>query len=552
VTSDFYIMVKKFKLLINGPSRTITSAAAVIALTGFVSRLLGVVRDRVLAGEFGAGNILDAYYAAFRIPDLVFNLLVMGALSAGFIPVFAGYLNKSNDKQEAWDLASGLLNILIILLIIICGALVLLAPFLVPLIAPGFNQEKIKMTVELTRIMFLSPIFLGLSSLFGGILQTFKRFLVFSLAPIFYNIGIIIGAVVFVRWWGIIGLAVGVVFGALMHMLIQIPTAVNLGFRYKTYLSLTHPGIRKIGRLMVPRTLGLAITQINLVIITIIASILPEGSLAIFNLANNLQSFPVGIFGISYALAAFPTLSEYFVQNKSEEFVQTFSKTVRQILFLIIPTSVLFITLRAQIVRVILGSGQFDWNATILTAAALGFFSLSMFAQALIPLLARSFYARHNTKTPFWAAFIGMIVNTGLALLLAKPLGIIGLALAFTIASIVNLLALYIWLRHKIGRLNEKVIIKSTSKVLVASLIMAGLVQLTKYLIALTLDIDTFIGIFSQGLVAGLVGIVVFIAVSYLLKSDEIKFFETVFKRRVLGIFRTEYKIKEGIDPEEF
>lgn len=549
-------MYQTIKKIFNGQIQGITSAAAVIALMGLISRLLGLFRDRVLAGEFGAGDILDAYYAAFRIPDLVFNLLVLGALSAGFIPVFTSYLCKTEtfgekcekEHLEAWKLANGVLNILFVGLIILCGILILISPWLIKLITPGFSAEKMAITVKLTQIMFLSPILLGLSSVFGSILQTFKRFFVYSLAPIFYNIGIIIGALFFVKWWGIRGLAVGVVFGALMHLLIQIPTAIMIGYRFQFYLSFVHEGVIKIAKMMVPRTLGLAVSQINLVIITAFASLLPQGSLTVFNLANNLQSFPVGLFGISYALAAFPTLSEYVALKKNEDFMRVFSRTAKEILFFIIPISVLFILLRAQIVRVVLGTGNFDWQDTIETAAALGFFSLSLFAQGLIPLLAKSFYANQDTKTPFWAALISMVLNAVLAYLLMKPWGVGGLALAFSISSLVNLLILLIWLKKKIVGLERIFFSKSFGKVIVASAVLGIVTQAGKYAIAPLVNMQTFVGIFLQGLGAGLFGLLAFVLISYILKSEELFSFISAFKRKFYQVFKTKFLIKEGLD----
>ena len=297
---------------------SITVAAALVALSSLVSRFLGIVRDRILAGQFGAGTTLDIYYAAFRIPDLIFNILVLGALSAGFIPIFTTLIkdHKSHqsgepqgDNQAAWSLANNVLNILVAGLAGLSLIGIIFAPILTRLITPGFDEAGQSLTTALTRIMFLSPLFLGISGIFGGILQSFKRFVIYSLAPIFYNLGIIIGALYFVELWGINGLAWGVVLGAGLHMAIQIPAIYHLGFRYRWQIRWQEINTRKIWRMMVPRTLSLAISQINLVVITIIASTLSSGSLAVFNFANNLQCFPIGILGISFAIAAFAVLA---------------------------------------------------------------------------------------------------------------------------------------------------------------------------------------------------------------------------------------------------
>ena len=283
---------KMLEKILNGESKTITGAALLLGAASLASRFLGVLRDRVLAGEFGAGDTLDVYYAAFRIPDLVFNLLILGALSAGFIPIFTAALcgarEKNEEPKEAWGIVNSAMNIMGVALVVLCGLFIILAPWIVPLITPGFGPEKMATTITMTQIMMLSPIFLGLSNILGSVLQSFKRFFIYSLAPIFYNIGIIVGALFFTKWWGIYGLAGGVVLGAVAHMLIQAPAAWQLGYRYRWIFDLANKKIRAIGKMMIPRTLGLAVSQINLVVMTIIASTLIPGSLAIFNLANNL------------------------------------------------------------------------------------------------------------------------------------------------------------------------------------------------------------------------------------------------------------------------
>jgi putative peptidoglycan lipid II flippase len=542
------------KSLINGESKTITSAAIIVGAASLASRFLGIVRDRILAGQFGAGDALDTYYAAFRVPDLIFNLLVLGALSAGFIPIFTQYLQKQ-ENDKAWRLTNEILNILIVGLLILCALLFIFAPQLMQLITPGFSADKMVQTVALTRIMFLSPVLLGISSVLGGILQSFKRFLVYSFAPIFYNLGIIFGALVFVPMWGISGLAWGVVLGAGLHLLVQIPSSAWLGYRYKMIFNWKDSAVRKIGKIMIPRTLTLAINQLNLVVITIVASTLAGGSLAIFNLANNLQVFPVGIFGISFAIAAFPTLAALAIKDDKKDFIHSFSNTTRQVLFFMIPASVLLLVLRAQIVRVILGSGQFTWEDTVLTIDTLAMFTISLFAQALIPLLIRGFYAFHNSMTPFILGLVSAVINIILSLVLIKPfvflgynfdLGVSGLALAFSISSILNFALLWIGLRIRTGSLDEKNVLWSVFKISVATLAMAIVTQFMKFGIEPYFGTETFIGIFLQGLIAGLVGIAVFIVAGLVLKSQEMITFVNSMKKRMFK--EKENYPKENID----
>ncbi|KKR91329.1 MAG: Integral membrane protein MviN [Parcubacteria group bacterium GW2011_GWC2_42_12] len=527
------------KRLFNGEINSITMAAFLVGGFSLVSRFLGIFRDRILAGQFGAGDSLDIYYAAFRLPDLIFNLLILGALSAGFIPIFTSLIRSplakvrslfGDDHREAWELTSNVLNILAVALIILCGLATIFAPQIMKLITPGFSQEKISLTANLSRIMFLSPIFLGISGIFGGVLQSFKRFFVYSLSPIFYNIGIIIGALYLAPIWGIYGLAWGVVIGAVAHLLVQIPTLIQLGFKYKFSFNFKSPKVIKIWLMMVPRTMSLAISQLNLLVVTIIASTLPSGSLTVFNLANNLQSFPVGIFGISFAIAAFPAMSASAFDKKN--LVKDLSGAARQILFFIIPATIILLALRAQIIRVILGSGQFDWQDTILTINTLGFFSLSLFAQGLIPLLVRAFYARHDAKTPFFIGLIVAFFNIFLSIWLSGRFGVAGLALAFSLASIVNLILLWLWLYLEIGKMDELKIFISTVKFSLAALAAGLAVQGVKLVIGTNIDMTRFLGVLTQGLTAGLAGILIYLLICWILRSEELFYFWSALQRR--------------------
>ena len=526
-----------FKKQIN----SITMAAALIALSSLASRFLGVVRDHILASQFGAGTTLDIYYAAFRVPDLIYNLIILGALSAGFIPIFTNLIkdfkcekdkegNISPKNKEAWDLANNILNYLFLGLGVLSIIGIIFAPALTRLITPGFSPAEQASTAALTRIMFLSPLFLGISGVLGGILQSFKRFMIYSLAPVFYNLGIIAGALFFVRWFGIYGLAYGVVLGACLHMAIQIPTVYNLGFKYKFQIRRHDRDTLRIGRMMIPRTLSLAISQINLVVVTALASNLASGSLAVFNFANNLQSFPIGIFGISFAIAAFPSLAATAFDK--EKLTANFSQSFRQILFFIIPSTILIVALRAQIIRVVLGSGKFDWQDTILTMNTLGIFAVSLFAQATIPLLVRVFYARHNSRTPFYIGLFTVGVNTALALYLAPRYGVIGLATAYSIDNILNFILLWVWLSIKVGNLDIKRILRSVFKFIIAALAAGGAAQITKALIWPYADMTKFSGVFLQLVVSGAVGVFIYAFFCFLFNSEEFMDFVMALKKR--------------------
>jgi putative peptidoglycan lipid II flippase len=529
--------------IFNSQTKTITFAAILLAGSVLISRLLGLVRDRLLAGKFGAGEELDIYFAAFRIPDFVYGILIMGGITAVFLPVFSEYFSK--NEEEGWQLANNVLNCFLVLLIFLCGVLAIFTPLLVKFVAPGFNQEQKELAISLTRIMFLSPIFFGLSSVFSGILHYFNRFFAYSLAPILYNLGIIFGIIFFVPIFGLWGLAYGVVLGAFLHWVLQIPAAKTSGFKYLPVFNFKFPGLVKIFKLMLPRTIGAAAYHINLVVITAIASTLAAGSIAIFNFSNNLQYFPIGLVGASFAIAAFPALSRAWAEGAKEKFLKGFCSVFRQILFLIIPISILMFLLRAQIVRLVLGTGEFDWLATRLTAASLGLFCLGIFAFAFIPFLARAFYAFQDTKTPVIIGVSSMVLNIVLAISLVwllgfqnpfqqfitntlklqeiKDISVVGLPLALSISGIFQFFLLLVFLRKRMGDIRLKEIWQSFWKVIIATILMSVATYLVLQITAGLVDMNTFKGVLSQAVSAVLTGTIVYFLITYLLRSPESK-----------------------------
>lgn len=526
-------------------AQTITGAAIILAVASFAARILGMARDRALAHYFGAGGIMDVYVASFKIPDLIFNLLILGALSVGFIPVLTKLYHhkklgvlQDNDHNEAWLLVNNVINILGLALIIASAILMILTPWLMAFIAPGFSGEKLALTIKMTRIIFLSPILLGLSAVVGSVLQTTKNFLVYSLSPIFYNLGIIFGIIFLVPILGFLGLACGVILGALLHLLIQLPAFFNTGYRYHWHWNWRDEHLKSILKLMAPRTLSVAVVHFNMLFITALATFMAAGTLAVFNYAYDLQSFPVGIAGISFAVAAFPTLSLLAGQNKTEEIIKNLSSTIRQILFFIIPLSVVFLLLRAQIVRVILGSGNFDWTSTVRTADTLAFFSLSLFAQALTPLLARAFFALGDTKTPVIAALITAAFNITASWFFTGPAGLgwdaEGLAVAYSLTTLLNLALLWVLLRHRLGSLDEGRIVPALFKISIAAIGLGLTIQLSKNLIAPLVNMQTFFGVATQGAGAIFAGGLIYIAIGLGLKSHEMKIFVETFKKKLV------------------
>jgi len=462
-----------FNKIFNSQTKTITRGALIIGASYFISAILGLLRDRLLAGRFGAGLELDVYFAAFRIPDFVYNILILGGLIVAFLPLFAEYFSR--NKDEVWQMANHVLNAFLIFLISISFIFFILTPWLIKWLFPGFGEEHYKLAIPLVRLLFLSPIFFGISNLLSGILQYFQRFFIYSLTPILYNLGIIFGILFLVPYFGIFGVGMGVVFGAFLHMAIQIPTAINCGFSYKFLLDFKYPALKRIFKLMVPRVFGVAAQQINLIVITAIASTITAGSIAIFSISNNFQSLPVGIIGASFAVAIFPALSRFFAENQKKEFLENFSSIFRQILFFVIPVSVLIFLLRTPIITFIYKTGKFTLSDVQLTSACLGIFALSIFAQSLIPLLARAFFSLQDTKTPtlitFWAVSLNIILCFSFVWLLKSPnifsnslieffsllrnenTSLLGLPLAFSISAIFQFILLYFSFKQKIKKI---------------------------------------------------------------------------------------------------
>jgi putative peptidoglycan lipid II flippase len=522
----------------DAPSKTIGGAALIIATAGVASRLLGFIRDRLLASQFGAGDTLDAYYAAFRVPDTIYNLLVMGALSAAFVPVFTGFL-AAREEKKAWKLAAEVLEWLVIFLGAAALLAFLFADGIVGLLAPGFSPEKRILTTEFTRIMLLSPIFLGISAVFGGILISFNRFVSYSFAPLFYNLGIIAGILLLVPSFGKMGLAYGVVLGAFLHMAVQIPAVKRSGFSFRKFtkkLRLDGP-VRHVIRLMIPRSLAMAVTQIGFLLTTVFASMLVSGSFAVFNFAYNIQSIPLGLFGVAFSLAAFPILSLAVARKDGEAFFGTLSSTTIRILFFVVPLSMFFIIFRAQFVRVILGSGQFNWEDTRLTFEALKWFSISLFAQSLIPLFARGFFALQNTRTPLYIALGSEAVHIVLLPILIPLYGVSALAMAFSVGSILNCILLYSFLKRETSVWRERELFVKGGKILLATLFAGIVAQLSKSVFILSPSpLDTFVEVFEQLALGLLVGGTAFFLASEWLEIEELHALKRFILRKVLRL----------------
>jgi len=420
-------------------------------------------------------------------------------------------------------LAGQVLSVIAASMGVLCLLLAVLAPVIVPFTVPGFGDQQTQLTVELSRIMFLSPFLLGLSAVMGGILQATRRFVAFAMAPVFYNLGIIFGALVLAPRFGLSGVAWGVVIGAKLHFLIQAWVVIRLGLRKLPAPSLRPEGVRRMVLLMAPRTAGLAVSQLNLVILQVFASTMSVGSVAVFNLANNLQAFPVSLIGISYAVAVFPILAASAANERFQDFFATIRETTRKMLFLMIPITALFFLLRPQAVRLVLGAGLFDWDDTIRTANVLGIFLLSLCAQCLVALLARAYYALQDTKTPLIISVISEVLNLGIAALLYQRIGILGLAAAFTIATMMNAVLLWLGLRRRFGSLGESALFRPLLISTIASLALLAIGYPVRQFVGTMYPLETFLRVFLQAAATGMAGTAAFILTSWLLGAQEIR-----------------------------
>jgi putative peptidoglycan lipid II flippase len=432
------------------PERGIASAALIVMLFFLLSRITGLVREVVVAAHFGAGAELDAYLAAFRVPDLLFQLVAGGALGSAFIPIFSTYWTK-DDTASAWLLFSRVINLITLLLVIVAGVALLFAQPLVRLvIAPGFEPAQQVVTAQLMRWMLLGTIVFGVSGLVMGALNARQHFLLPAAAPVLYNLAIILAAWLLSPALGVYGLAVGVVAGAFVHFAVQAPGLWRVGARYTPSLTWRDPGVQAVARLMGPRVLGLFFVQMHFLVNTILASTLAPGSLSALNYAWLLMLLPQGLFAQSLATAAFPTLAAQAAAGQLTALRQTLYQTLRLVLFLALPSAVGLAVLGTPVIQLLLQRGQFTAEDTQQVAHALRWYALGLAGHAILEIVVRAFYALHDTRTPVTVGIAAMIVNILLSLWWVGWLAHGGLALANSVATSVEVLVLLWLLRRRL------------------------------------------------------------------------------------------------------
>jgi putative peptidoglycan lipid II flippase len=546
-------MVSRFIKLMHSEVSGIHHAALLLAGFTFISQLLGVARDRLLAHTFGAGQLLDAYYAAFRIPDFIYAAIGSLVSISVLIPFLSKHLEKE-DKRGVKILLDSVLTVFLTLMVVVCLLCFYFAPYLVEFLFKGFNPDVHNLTISLTRILLLQPIFLGLSNVLGVITQMKKRFLLYSLSPVLYNISILFGLVFLYPIFGLTGVAWGVVIGACIHFAIQIP------FAYRQHLLPSFVGnvnfkeVFEVMKVSIPRTFTLSMQQIQLLVIASYASLLTVGSLSVYTLALNLQNVPLSLIGGSYAMAAFPTLSKHYASGNKETYIGQVINALRHIMFWVLPIAVLFIVLRAQIVRTVLGSGSFSWNDTRLTAAVLAIFSLSLLAQTMTLLIVRAYYAAGKTIVPLIISGAGALVGVVLPYMLLysfkssvafrvffeslfKVQDISGtevlmLPLGYAIGAIVSLIVFICKFNYDFGGVFKKIYTAFIHS-LGASVLCGGATYVSLQYISSGIKLTTGVGVFLQGCIAGVIGLFVWIAVHYVQKSDEFAEVFAALRQRV-------------------
>jgi len=503
----------------------VTKAAGVVGSATLLSRIFGLIRDVVIAWFFGAGLSSDAFFVAFRIPNLLRRLFAEGSLSVAFIPVFTETL-INRGKDEAFEMAKSAIRLLSVLLVVVAIAGIFLSPLIIRIIAPGFidSPEKLSVTIFLTRIMFPYIFFIGMVALSMGILNVLGHFAAPALAPVFLNISIICSVFLISPHMTdpVTGLAVGVVIGGILQLGFQVPFLIKKGFYFWQKAKIFHPGLKKIGLLMLPTIFGAAVYQINILVGTLLASLLPEGSVSYLYYADRLVQFPLGIFAIATATAVLPSISRQAAKKDLQAVRGTFAYAMKLVLFITIPSMVGLIVLREPIVALLFKRGAFDAKTTHLTAYALLYYSVGLWAFSAVRIVVSTFYALQDTKTPVRMAVISVCANIILGVVLMGPLGHGGIALATSLASMLNLGLLVRALKTKLGMLGLKAIMTSAYKTIICSVFMGAAVWAAAPFIMPSED-GSLMGLFFGLMGSIIIGLVLYGSFSLLLKSRELE-----------------------------
>lgn len=540
--------------------RGLHQAAYILALFAIGSQLLAVVRDRLLASLFGAGPELDLYYAAFRIPDLMYVLFASVLSVYVLLPFVSRYTEEGGGPRAGAAVISQVFTLFLVLFSVASLVLIVSARWYVPTLFPGFSDQS-ELLITLIRILLLQSFLLGISSLCGVVTQISHRFVLYAISPLLYNVSIIFGVVMLYPLYGLTGLVIGVVVGAFLHLAIQLPFVLRSEYRFGVTRIIDWSLMKGVCFVSVPRALTLSLNQIVLLVLVGMASTMSAGSVSVFQFAFNLQSVPLAVIGMSYSVAAFPTLSTLLAKKKHAEFNHQLLTALRHIIFWSVPIAALIIVLRAQIVRVLLGSGAFDWGDTRLTAAALALFVVSLIAQSILLLLIRAFYAGGKTFTPLWVALVSSAASVGLAIFFhatyatneafrhgvaavfrlegVSGIEVLMLTLAFVCGQFIQLIILMI-VSVKSFCISYRPLIRLLAEALAAAIAGGFSAYAALLFVVDGINQETFIGISLQGLVAGVMGLTAVVLVYRVCKAPELfeiyrSFHSKIFKTDVIA-----------------
>ncbi|OGC77669.1 murein biosynthesis integral membrane protein MurJ, partial [candidate division WWE3 bacterium RIFOXYD1_FULL_39_9] len=485
---------------------TILSAALVLAISSGINAVLGVVKNRFFASEFGVSQELAVFYTADKIPNLVYSILIVGAISTVFIPVFTDLLKK--DKQKAFETASTIINTTFVFFLVISTFIFIYAEPIINLLALGkFPSSDVTLGANLMRVMLISQMILVTGSLITSVLQSFKYFIAPAIAPVAYNIGMIIGILFLSDKYGIYGPAYGTILGATFHLLIQLPYIKRTGFVQSMSFNFHAKGLKEMSRLIPPRLVSVLISNLLGTVNNSLAILISTSSVIFLKFAIQLQSFPIMLFGASIATASLPTLSAENDEKDREKFKKTFITSFHQMMYLVLPLSVILMILRIPVVRLVYGVSNFPWEATVKTAYVLAFFSFSVFSQSANYLITRAFYALKDTTTPVKISAATILLNVGMSLLfvLGFGWGVWSVAFSFSVTSLIDMVLLMYMLSRKLGGFRPETILVPFTKISYASVLMGiGLYVPLKLLDRVVFDTSRTLNLFVLTAVAGI------------------------------------------------
>lgn len=519
------------KDLLEKESSSILSAASVIMGATLLSAILGLLRTRLLIQFFYTDKaVVDVFWAAFRLPDMIFQIIIVGALSSAFIPVFSRYLG---NKEEGNLIASSMINAVMAVMIVLSLLIFIFALPLSHLIAGGFGESQLLLMANLTRIMAVAQLFFGFSSFLTGVIQSHKRFLIPALSPVLYNLGIILGILLFGKTLGIYGPAIGVVMGAILHLLAQLPLAFKLGFRYRLTWDGQHGAVKEMSRLMLPRVLTLSLVQIETTAIITFSSWLSIGTITLISIAQQLANLPVRLIGIPIGQASLPFFTKITSKNDLAALATMVNNTILEMLYLALPASAIILVLRIPLVRLAYGADSFPWAETVLTGKLVAILAISICARSLTHVLVRVFYALHNTTTPFVINLLATITNVGLSyyFLFVIKSGVLGMAVAISVASLIETVILTSLL-YNLASFSAGNLLWPFSKMLGITLVTSlALWVPLRVLDNLIFDTTRTIPLILLTLTVGLIGLLVYLFLSYLFNVAELGVFVRLVRK---------------------